>query len=99
MGVFWNIVRAIFIAAAIVAVAEVSKRSPRYSALLLSLPIIIAPYVHVFSSALLSRSLIPLGVSSNRAPPSFSSVWSISLCFSRVCELHGGHRPATDYVS
>jgi hypothetical protein len=40
MGVFWNIVRAIFIAAAIVAVAEFSKRSPRYSALLLSLPII-----------------------------------------------------------
>jgi len=32
MGVFWNIVRAVFIAAAIVAVAELSKRSPRYSA-------------------------------------------------------------------
>jgi uncharacterized membrane protein YbaN (DUF454 family) len=40
MGVFWNIVRVGIAAVTIVAVAELSKRFPRYGALLLSLPIV-----------------------------------------------------------
>ena len=40
MGIIWNIVRACIAAATIVAVAELSKRYPRYGALLLSLPIV-----------------------------------------------------------
>jgi hypothetical protein len=38
--IFWNILRVAIAAAIIVAVAELSKRFPRYGALLLSLPII-----------------------------------------------------------
>ncbi len=38
--ILWNILRAAIAAAIIVAVAELSKRYPRYGALLLSLPII-----------------------------------------------------------
>lgn len=40
MGVLWNIVRVGIAAVTIVAVAELSKRFPRYGALLLSLPIV-----------------------------------------------------------
>ena len=40
MGVFWNIIRVGIAAVTIVAVAELSKRFPRYGALLLSLPIV-----------------------------------------------------------
>ena len=40
MGIIWNIVRVGVAAVTIVAVAELSKRSPRYGALLLSLPIV-----------------------------------------------------------
>jgi hypothetical protein len=40
MGVFWNIARVAIAAVTIVAVAELSKRFPRYGALLLSLPIV-----------------------------------------------------------
>ena len=40
MGIFWNIVRVGIAAITIVAVAELSKRFPRYGALLLSLPIV-----------------------------------------------------------
>src|SRR3954468_21662805 len=40
VGVFWNIVRAAVIAFTIIAVAELSRRSPRSGALLLSLPVI-----------------------------------------------------------
>lgn len=40
MGIIWNIVRLAIAAVTIVAVAELSKRFPRYGALLLSLPII-----------------------------------------------------------
>src|SRR4051794_35528093 len=40
MGIVWNIIRIGIAAATIVAVAELSKRFPRYGALLLSLPII-----------------------------------------------------------
>jgi hypothetical protein len=39
MNMLWNIVRVALAAAIIVAVAEVSKRYPRYGALLLSLPL------------------------------------------------------------
>lgn len=38
--ILWNIVRVIIAAATIVAVAELSKRFPRYGALLLSLPLV-----------------------------------------------------------
>jgi hypothetical protein len=40
MGIIWNIVRVVIAAVTIVAVAELSKRYPRYGALLLSLPIV-----------------------------------------------------------
>lgn len=40
MGTMWNIVRVAVVAITIVAVAELSKRYPRYGALLLSLPIV-----------------------------------------------------------
>lgn len=40
MGIIWNIVRVAISAVTIVAVAELSKRFPRYGALLLSLPIV-----------------------------------------------------------
>ena len=40
MSIFWNVVRAGIAAVTIVAVAELSKRYPRYGALLLSLPIV-----------------------------------------------------------
>jgi hypothetical protein len=40
MGIVWNIVRVGIAAVIIVAVAELSKRFPRYGALLLSLPIV-----------------------------------------------------------
>ena len=40
MGILWNIVRIGIAAVTIVAVAELSKRFPRYGALLLSLPIV-----------------------------------------------------------
>jgi hypothetical protein len=40
MGMTWNIVRVVFVAIIVVAVAELSKRYPRYGALLLSLPIV-----------------------------------------------------------
>lgn len=38
--VVWNILRVVIAAATIVAVAELSKRFPRYGALLLSLPLV-----------------------------------------------------------
>jgi hypothetical protein len=40
MGFFWNMARIGIAAVTIVAVAELSKRFPRYGALLLSLPIV-----------------------------------------------------------
>lgn len=40
MGILWNIVRVGIAAVTIVAVAELSKKFPRYGALLLSLPIV-----------------------------------------------------------
>lgn len=40
MGIVWNIVRVGVVAVTVVAVAEISKRYPRYGALLLSLPIV-----------------------------------------------------------
>ncbi|MDX1961999.1 MAG: DUF3147 family protein [Pirellulales bacterium] len=40
MGILWNVVRVSITAIIIVAVAELSKRYPRYGALLLSLPIV-----------------------------------------------------------
>ncbi len=40
MGLSWNIVRILLVAAIVVAVAELSKRNPRAGALLLSLPIV-----------------------------------------------------------
>jgi hypothetical protein len=40
MGVLWNIVRVALVAVIVVSVAEVSKRSPRLGAVLLSLPIV-----------------------------------------------------------
>lgn len=40
MGLVWNILRVALAAVIIVAVAELSKRYPRYGALLLSLPIL-----------------------------------------------------------
>lgn len=40
MGIVWNIVRVGVVAVTVVAVAEFSKRYPRYGALLLSLPIV-----------------------------------------------------------
>ena len=40
MGSVWNIIRVSIAAITIVAVAELSKRYPRYGALLLSLPIV-----------------------------------------------------------
>lgn len=40
MGIFWNVARVGIAAVIIVAVAELSKRWPRYGALLLSLPLI-----------------------------------------------------------
>lgn len=39
MALFWNIVRVGIAAATIVVVSELSKRSPRYGALVLSLPL------------------------------------------------------------
>ena len=40
MGVLWNVVRVALVAVIVVSVAEVSKRSPRLGAVLLSLPIV-----------------------------------------------------------
>ncbi len=40
MGILWNFARVCIAAATIVAVAELSKRFPRYGALLLSLPVV-----------------------------------------------------------
>ena len=40
MGIVWNIVRVIIVAVIVVIVAALSKRYPRYGALLLSLPIV-----------------------------------------------------------
>ena len=40
MGIMWNIVRVTIVAVTVVAVAELSKRYPRYGALLLSLPLV-----------------------------------------------------------
>jgi len=40
MGFVWNIVRVLIAAVSIVAAAELSKKFPRYGALILSLPII-----------------------------------------------------------
>jgi hypothetical protein len=40
MGIVWNIVRVCIVAITVVAVAELSKRYPRYAALLLSLPVV-----------------------------------------------------------
>lgn len=40
MGILWNTLRIALVAMIVVAVAEVSKRSPRLGALLLSLPIV-----------------------------------------------------------
>jgi hypothetical protein len=40
MGLFWNIIRVGIAAVTVVAVAELSKKYPRYGALLLSLPIV-----------------------------------------------------------
>jgi len=40
MGIIWNIVRVAIVAITVVAVAELSKRHPRFGALLLSLPIV-----------------------------------------------------------
>ncbi len=40
MGLLWNAVRIVVVALIVVAVAEVSKRSPRLGAVLLSLPIV-----------------------------------------------------------
>ena len=40
MGLVWNIVRVAIAAITIVAVAELSKRYPRYGALLLSIPLV-----------------------------------------------------------
>ena len=40
MGMVWNVVRVAIVAIIVVAVAELSKRYPRYGALLLSLPIV-----------------------------------------------------------
>jgi hypothetical protein len=40
MGIAWNIARVLIAATTIVIVAELSKRFPRYGALLLSLPIV-----------------------------------------------------------
>jgi hypothetical protein len=40
MGVLWNVLRVALVAVIVVTVAEVSKRSPRLGAVLLSLPIV-----------------------------------------------------------
>ena len=40
MGVLWNIVRVALVAVIVVSVAEISKRSPRLGAVLLSLPLV-----------------------------------------------------------
>ena len=40
MGIVWNIVRVAIAAVTVVVVAELSKRYPRYGALLLSLPLV-----------------------------------------------------------
>lgn len=40
MGMLWNLVRVVIVVATVVAVAEMSKRYPRYGALLLSLPVV-----------------------------------------------------------
>lgn len=40
MGIGWNIARVLLVAVTVVATAELSKRYPRYGALLLSLPIV-----------------------------------------------------------
>lgn len=73
MGLAWNIVRVVVVAAIIVAVAELSKRYPRVGALLLSLPIVsllamlVAWFQHHDLPAIsrLSREtlvLVPLGL-------------------------------------
>lgn len=40
MGIVWNVVKVVMVAMIVVAVADLSKRYPRYGALLLSLPIV-----------------------------------------------------------
>lgn len=40
MGMIWNGIRVVLVAITVVAVAELSKRYPRYGALLLSLPLV-----------------------------------------------------------
>jgi hypothetical protein len=40
MGVAWNVVRVAIVSLIVVVVAEISRRYPRYGALLLSLPIV-----------------------------------------------------------
>jgi hypothetical protein len=40
MGIVWNVIRVAIVAVTVVAVAELSNRSPRYGAQLLSLPIV-----------------------------------------------------------
>ena len=73
MGLAWNIVRIVVVAAIVVAVAELSKRYPRVGALLLSLPIVsllamlVAWFQHHDLPAIsrLSREtlvLVPLGL-------------------------------------
>lgn len=73
MGLLWNMVRVGIAAVTIVAVAELSKRYPRYGALLLSLPIVsILAFVMSWfqhrdlrAISLLSRDtliLVPLGL-------------------------------------
>jgi len=73
MGIVWNIVRVAIAAVTIVAVAELSKRYPRYGALLLSLPLVSIlaflmswfQYRDVTAITRLSREtlvLVPLGL-------------------------------------
>jgi hypothetical protein len=74
MGIVWNSVRVALVAITIVVVAELSKRYPRFGALLLSLPIVsllaflVSWFQHRDLAAIsrLSREtliLVPLGLS------------------------------------
>jgi hypothetical protein len=93
MGVVWNIVRAIIVAVTVVAVAELSKRYPRYGALLLSLPIVsilafvLSWYQHRDLPAVsrLAREtliLVPLGLPFF-VPLAFAARWKLDFwpCF------------------
>lgn len=73
MGIAWNIVRVIIVSIMVVAVAEISKRYPRYGALLLSLPIVsilafVASWFQYHDMSAVSRMaretlvLVPLGL-------------------------------------